>query len=63
MKRRHPIPEDPVVKEVRAARRKLWERAGGTFEGLLRLLDEIVPASPPKKSQSSDRRRKRKPKS
>jgi hypothetical protein len=35
--------DDPVVREVRRAREELWREAGGTIEGLLRLLDEREP--------------------
>lgn len=35
--------DDPVVHEVRQAREELWREAGGTIEGLLRLLDEREP--------------------
>jgi hypothetical protein len=35
--------EDPVVREVRAIRQRLWKEAGGTFAGLLKLLDRTVP--------------------
>jgi hypothetical protein len=34
--------DDPVVREVREARAKLWKEAGGTFEGLQRLVAERV---------------------
>jgi hypothetical protein len=37
--------DDPVVREVRQAREELWREAGGTIEGLLRLLDEREPRS------------------
>lgn len=43
MNRKATLPQDPVVREVRQARQKLWKQAGGTMEGLLRLLDERVP--------------------
>ncbi len=43
MKKNAILSEDPVVHEVRQARQKLWNQAGGTMEGLLRLLDERVP--------------------
>lgn len=33
-------PDDPVVEEVRRARRELWKRAGGTIAGLIRLVGE-----------------------
>lgn len=35
--------DDPVVAEVRKVREKLWREGGGTFEGLLHLLDEKFP--------------------
>jgi hypothetical protein len=31
--------DDPVVREVRAVRQKLWKQAGGTIDGYLRLMD------------------------
>jgi hypothetical protein len=43
MMSKKPIWDDPVVREVRQARQALWNEAGGTIEGLLRLLDERVP--------------------
>ena len=43
MKAKLSVLDDPVVREVRQARQKLWQEAGGTIEGLLRLLDERVP--------------------
>jgi len=52
--RRNAAWEDPVVAEVRAIRQKLWRQAGGTFAGLLRLLDEKVPAA---RKRSARRRR------
>ena len=30
--------DDPVVEEVRAIRARLWKEAGGTVEGLVRLI-------------------------
>ena len=42
MKAKSSVLDDPVVREVRQARQKLWREAGGTIEGLLRLLDERV---------------------
>ncbi|MBI5362770.1 MAG: hypothetical protein HZA53_06295 [Planctomycetes bacterium] len=32
---------DPLLDDVRAARRRVWEDAGGTFEGLLARLEVI----------------------
>ena len=31
--------DDPVVAEVRAVRARLWREAGGTVDGLIRLLE------------------------
>lgn len=50
------VQDDPVVREVREARQKLWQEAGGTIEGLLRLLDERVP----KRRKRSSRKRRAK---
>ena len=52
---RKSFPEDPVVREVREIRRRLWAEAGGTVEGLLRLLDQRMPAC---KRKSTSRKRK-----
>ena len=30
--------DDPVVEEIRAVRARLWKEAGGTVEGLMRLI-------------------------
>ncbi len=38
MKPRSSTKEDPVVAEVRAIRAELWREAGGTVEGLLKLI-------------------------
>ena len=38
MARRAQWPDGPVVREVREARAKLWEEAGGTIEGLMDLV-------------------------
>lgn len=35
-------PDDPVVEEVRRARRELWKQAGGTLEGLSRLVKRLA---------------------
>ena len=40
MRTRRSWPDDPVVREVREARAKLWEEAGGTIAGLMRLAKE-----------------------
>jgi len=45
--------DDPVVLQVRAIRQRLWKQAGGTFDGLLELLDRTVP------KRSSTKRRRR----
>ena len=42
MRRKETWPDDPVVREVREARARLWKEAGGTFEGLQRLVAERV---------------------
>jgi hypothetical protein len=36
-------PDDPVVEDVRKIRQAIWNEAGGTIEGLLKLLDREVP--------------------
>lgn len=35
-------PDDPVVEEVCRARRELWRQAGGTLEGLNRLVKRLT---------------------
>ena len=40
MKTKVKLEEDPVVREVRAARARLWEEAGGTMSGLARLVKQ-----------------------
>jgi hypothetical protein len=57
MKRTKTFPDDPVVEEVRTARQKIWKNAGGTFGGLLKLLDRTV--SDGKKGKPVRRRRGR----
>jgi cytochrome c-type biogenesis protein CcmH/NrfG len=47
--------DDPVVLQVRAIRQRLWKQAGGTFDGLLKLLDRTVP----KRSRTRRTRRRR----
>jgi len=49
MTRKQALPDDPVVREVRATRQRLWKEAGGTFDGLLKLLDRTVPKRSSKK--------------
>lgn len=39
-KRRSKPADDPVVSEVRRIRARIWRDAGGTPEGLIKLLDE-----------------------
>ena len=36
---------DPVVEEVRAVRRALWERGGGTASGYVQLVRQLAAAS------------------
>lgn len=43
MPKRSTIPEDPVVREVRAIRQALWKKGGGTVAGLLRAIEEFAP--------------------
>lgn len=62
MRSKKKLPGDPVVAEVRAVRQQLWREAGGTMEGLLRLLDEIEPVAPkvrPQPRRTKTRRRRR----
>lgn len=40
MKSKRRARPDPVVEEVRKVRARLWKEAGGTPEGLIRLLQE-----------------------
>ena len=40
MKTRVKLQEDPVVREVRAARARLWQEGGGTMSGLARLVKQ-----------------------
>ena len=37
-KKKDEWPDDPVVREVREARAKLWKEGGGTFEGFRRVV-------------------------
>lgn len=53
MKKNQSLWEDPVVREVRETRRKLWEQAGGTIEGLLHLLDQRVPKKRKKRAKNA----------
>ncbi len=47
MRKKRAMREDPVVAEVRAIRTKLWQEAGASVDGLLRLLDRTVPRKRP----------------
>jgi hypothetical protein len=38
MKSKVRMEDDPVVREVRAARARLWQEGGGTMSGLARLV-------------------------
>jgi len=40
MKTRVRLEDDPVVREVRAARDRLWQEGGGTMSGLARLVKQ-----------------------
>ena len=40
MKPKVKLEEDPVVREVRAARARLWQEGGGTMSGLSRLVKQ-----------------------
>ena len=40
MGKRRRLPEDPVVEEVRSVRQALWQEAGGTVEGLIRIIEQ-----------------------
>ena len=42
MKKKRSWPEDPVVREVREVRQRLWKEAGGTIKGLIKLC--VLPA-------------------
>ena len=45
-RQRQPEPDaDPVVEEIRAIRRRLWTKAGGTVKGYVRLM-RTPPALP-----------------
>jgi hypothetical protein len=40
--------DDPVVREVREARASLWREGGGTIEGYIRAVHEIVEGTQPR---------------
>jgi len=42
MSKKDQWPDDPVVREVREARARLWKEGGGTFEGFRRVVAECV---------------------
>jgi hypothetical protein len=42
MKTAKPIIDDLVIREIRAARGRLWKEGGGTFEGFQRVVAERV---------------------
>ena len=54
--------EDPVVAEVRAIRARMWQEAGGTIQGYLRLLDSENPDGPKAVKTKRARPGARKPK-
>ena len=39
-------PDDPVIEEIRAIRRKLWKEAGGTVQGYIRLIQNLAREAP-----------------
>ena len=41
--RKKTMVDDPVVAEVRRIRAQIWKEAGGTAEGLIKLLNERQP--------------------
>ena len=50
---------DPLpVREIRAIRRKLWKRAGGTWEGYSKLIHELAarPVGTPRKARKPARK-------
>src|SRR5688572_276417 len=47
MKRQMRITDDPVVAEIRAIRARIWPKADGTGEGLMRLLRDAKAELPP----------------
>lgn len=50
-------PDDPVVAEVRAIRAKLWQEAGGTVAGFIKLVRNRVVASESANPGANGRRR------
>lgn len=72
MKAKNTILDDPVVREVRAARARLWRAGGGTVAGFMQIVKEVArgkrapdslanSVEPKKKKRSSKRRRGAKP--
>jgi hypothetical protein len=57
VKRKRQALDDPVVREIREVRQRLWQQAGGTISGLLRLLDQTVP--PGGRTRPKERRGRR----
>lgn len=55
MKQKTNRPADLVVEETRKARQRLWKQAGGTFEGLSRLVKEIASEKPSGRNGNSKR--------
>ena len=49
---------DPVVEEVRRIRAQIWREAGGTPEGLIRLLNERQPVRGRRSVRKTARRKR-----
>jgi len=50
-------PDDPVVREVREARAKLWKEGGGTIEGFIAVVHRRAAELLPKKKTRRRRAR------
>ncbi len=61
MTRKTQWPDDPVVREVRQARAKLWKEAGGTIEGLMELVHSRAAQLRDKTRAKKSRGRTRRP--
>ncbi|MBI4581590.1 MAG: hypothetical protein HY718_17970 [Planctomycetes bacterium] len=72
MKTKNTMLDDPVVREVRAARARLWRAGGGTVAGFMRIVKEVArgerapdklagKVALPRQKRSSKRRRRARP--
>lgn len=52
MTRKDAWPDDPVVREVRKARARLWKEAGGNIDGLMELVHRRMARLRRKKKRS-----------